>query len=341
MSLPAVGTFCRRFGTGIRAGADLLRLLESEAKNGASRQRAAMKGVHDEIMEGEPISDAMSKQGRFFPELLVAMTRVGEATGKLERTFLSLAEHYENQLKLRRAFISSITWPALQLFGGIVVISLLILIMGMISSPTGGPMADMLGFNLRGPTGVLWFWAYIAIFFGIVGCIVWAFLRNVLGLQNLFPLLYKIPVIGRAIQTITLSRFSWTLSLALESGLDPIRSIALALDSTASEYYQSGASKAEKAIRNGATLADALRATKIFPDDYLSFIEIAELSGTDAESIDGLAKEYDQRAKMAMKTIAGFASGMIWLFVVLVMIFLIIRLVMNIAGVYSEALQGI
>ena len=170
---------------------------------------------------------------------------------------------------------------------------------------------------------------------------VWAFFRNVGGLQNLIPLLYAIPGVGPAIQTITLSRFSWTLSLALDAGLDPIRSISLALDSTASAYYQSGAGKAEKAILGGETLAGGLRATQIFPDDYLSFIEIAELSGTDAESIDGLAKQYDERARMAMKTIAGIASGLIWLFVVGVMIFLIIRLAMNIAGVYSEALQPI
>jgi type II secretory pathway component PulF len=297
--------------------------------------------MRENIMQGETMSDAMRNQRGFFPQLLIAMTRVGEATGKVERTFLSLADHYEQQLKLRRAFLSSIAWPALQLFGGIVVISILILIMGMINSPTGGPMTDMLGFNLRGPSGVLWFWAYVAIFFSVVGSFVWAFFRNVGGLQNLIPLLYAIPVAGPAIQTITLSRFSWTLSIALEAGLDPIRSVSLALDSTASAYYQIGASKVEKAILGGETLAGALRATAIFPEDYLSFIEIAELSGTDAESIDRLAQQYDERAKMAMKTIAGLASGLIWLFVVGVMIFLIIRLVMNIAGVYSEALQPI
>ena len=341
MSLPAVGSFCRRFGTGVRAGADLLRLFESEAKNGSPRQRSAIKGVMAEVKQGEPISEGMRKQGRFFPPLLVAMTRVGEATGKLERTFLSLAEHYEQQLKLRRAFFSSIAWPALQFFGGVVVISLLIWLMGMLTSSTGAPMADILGFGLRGTSGVLWFWTYLAIFFGIVGMIVWAFFRNIGGLQNLIPLLYKIPVAGPAIQTITLSRFTWTLSLALDAGLDPIRSIALALDSTSSAYYRSGSKKAEQAIRDGATLADGLRATRVFPDDFLSFVEIAELSGTDAESIEGLAREYDQRAKMAMKTIAGLATGLIWMFVVGVLIFMIFRLVMSIVGAYSQALDGI
>ena len=63
--------------------------------------------------------------------------------------------------------------------------------------------------------------------------------------QNVVPLIYMIPKLGAAIQTITISRFCWTMALALDSGLDPIRSIRLSLDSTDSEYYQSAADDAE------------------------------------------------------------------------------------------------
>jgi type II secretory pathway component PulF len=151
-----------------------------------------------------------------------------------------------------------------------------------------------------------------------------------------------IPVIGPAIQTITLARFSWTLALSLDSGLDPIGSIALALDSTDSDYYRAGTEDAKIAIRDrGATLAGGLKATDIFPEEYLARIEMAELSGTDAESTEGLAREYDERAKIALKTISGFASGIVWMTVAGALIFLIFRMVMNIAGAYSNALGGL
>lgn len=339
MRVAAAANFCRRFGTGIRAGADLTTLLDSEAQHGPSRQREAMRELSRGVSQGQSIAETMEQQRPFFPRLLVSMTRVGESTGRLERTLLALAEHYEHQRQLRRGFLLSIAWPTLQLVGAIVVLSLLIWIMGVLTPATGGEMTDVLGFGLRGVSGVLTFWAYIAVFLAIVGGFVWAFLNNVGGLQNLVPLLYRVPMIGPAIQTITLSRFTWTLSLALDAGLDPIRSITRALDSTDSDYYRSGGKDAEDAIRGGASLAGALHATGLFPDDLLTGVEVAELSGTDAESIENLARDYDERAKVAMKTIAGVATAVIWVSVVVFIVFLIFRLLMNVVGMYQEALN--
>ena len=311
MKLSAAATFCYRFGTGLKAGADLLKLLNSEAKQGPPNQRRAMMMLAEGAKRGEHLSTVMAEQKWFFPPLMTAMTRVGEATGRLERVLLSLAEHYDHQLKTRRVFLQSIAWPILQLIAGILVISLLIYLMGILTPPGGGEMTDLLGFGLRGGSGVLLFWMYLALFFSVGGLLVWGFMRNVGGVQNLIPLIYMIPKIGTSIQTITISRFCWTMALSLDSGLDPIRSIRLSLDSTDSDYYRAAADDAEKAIREGASLAGALEATSLFPHDFIGRIEISEHSGTDAESIEHLAKEFDERAKRAIKVLAGIATILI------------------------------
>ncbi len=342
MGLADAGTFSRRLGTSLKAGANLMAVLDSESKHGPSRKREAMRCLMEGAKNGEQLSKIMKTRDKFFPPLMISMTRVGEATGRMERTLLSLADNYDQQLKLRRSFISSIIWPGIQLFGGIVVISLLIWIMGILKPATGGQMTDILGLGLRGPQGVLIFWAYIGGFFAIVGAIIWGFKNNIGGSQNIIPLFYMIPVIGPAIQTITLARFSWTLALALDAGLDPIRSIALALDSTDSDYYRAGTEDAKLAIRDhGATLAGGLQATDIFPDDYIARIEMAELSGTDAESTEALAREYDERAKIALKTISGFATGVVWITVAGALIFIIFKMLMTIVGAYSSVLEGL
>jgi type II secretory pathway component PulF len=336
MNLTTAIKFCHRLGTGLKAGADLLKLLDSEANHGSSSHRQAMLELARGANDGQSLSAIMARE-KYFPRLMAAMVRVGEETGKLEHTLLTLSEHYRHQLATRRWFISSITWPALQLVAGIGVISLLIYLLGVLTPAGGGQMTDVLGFGLRGGSGVLWFWFYIAMFFGIVAAMVWAFMRNIAGVQNLIPLFYKIPVIGPAIQTITISKFCWTLSLSLGSGLDPIRSVALSLDSTDSDYYRSAASDAEDAVRSGSTLAGALQATSLFPDDFIQRIEIAEHSGTDAESIDFLTKEYDERAKRAIKVIAGIATVLIRIAVMGVLIFLIFRLASSYLGALNSA----
>lgn len=341
MSLKATRDFCRRFGTGIKAGADLLKLLDSEAKHGAPAQREAIAYLRRQAAAGESLAETLKQRSQVFPPLLVSMTRVGEATGRLERTMLQLAEYYEQQVKLRAAFLQAITWPMIQLILGIGVVSLLIAIMGMVTAPTGGQMHDMLGLGLRGGSGVLIFWGYCFAFFACLFCTVFAFKQNYFGLQNAVPFLYRVPMVGGALQTITLARFTWALSLTLDAGLNPVDAILLSLDATDSDFYRSGAQDAENAIREGATLAGALQATDLFPDELITQVEVAELSGTDAESIDLVAVEYDVRAQSAMKTISGFATGLIWIGVSVFLIFMIFRIVMNIAGVYSDALEGI
>ncbi len=341
MKSKTAAQFCRRFGTGIQSGADLLVLLRSEAKYGTAAHKAAIQALHDGAKNGEALYKLMEANQPYFPKLMVAMVRTGELTGRLERTLFALADHYDQQVDLQRMFVKAVTLPLLQLFAGIGVVSLLIYLMGVLSAPGGGPMTDLLGFGLRGGEGVLKFWGFLALFFGMIGGVVWAFWRNVLGLQNLIPLLYMIPMIGNALQTITLAKYSWTLSLALDAGLDPISSISMALDSTASEYYISAKQTAEDAIRGGASLAGAMKATELFPEEFLAQVEMAELSGTDAESIGGLARDYDTRARTALRTITMLFSGAIWLFMICFMLFMIIRILMVVVGGYAEAFEPI
>ena len=98
-------------GTGLKAGADLVRLLDSESHQGSSRHRDAVSKLSAGARRGESLSELMSRD-RYFPPLMASMVRVGEETGKLEHTLLTLHDHYQHQLTTRRWFIASITWPA-------------------------------------------------------------------------------------------------------------------------------------------------------------------------------------------------------------------------------------
>ena len=340
MGISAAGSFCRRMGIGLRAGADVVRLLDAESNYGSPRQRDAISRVVDGVKAGYQISDAMKHNRKFFPSLMISLTRVGESTGKLERTFLTLAAHFEQQVALRRQFLSAITWPAIQLVLGLGVISIFILLMGMLRGAGGAEMTDMLGFGLRGPTGVMIFWGYVGCVAAILWAIYYAYQKNLGGIQNLVSVLYLTPKLGPSLQTITLSRFTRTLALALGAGLDPIRSVKLSLDSTDSDYYRGGGQIFESAVRDrGDTLAGGLRSMNLFPDPFLHLVEVAEMSGTESESIDHLAVEYEERAKMAMRTLAGVASAMVWLTTAGVLVFFIMRLAMQYIGGINDALE--
>ncbi len=334
MELSAASKFTYRLGTGLKAGVDVVRALESESTLGSAKHRSAMLKLHQGTKQGFALSHIMQNDP-YFPRLMTAITRVGEETGKIEEALLILSKHYDHQVSTKRAFLSSIAWPALQLIAGIGVISLLIYLMGILTPAGGGQMIDILGLGLRGGEGVLWFWFYIAVVFGVIGLLIFGFSKNFAGVQNLIPLIYKIPIFGPSVQTITITRLCWTLSLTLGSGIDPIRSIRLALDSTDSEYYQSGADKSEHAIRAGASLAEALQATEVLPKEFVQRVDIAEHAGSDAEAMAQLSREYDERSKQAIKVLTGIATVLIRVTVA----FLLIYFIFKIASVYLNALD--
>lgn len=342
MGLAASAAMCRRFGTSLRAGVDIVTLLNTEQRSGDARHQSIIAQVLHGVSNGNPLAESMLRADpRYFPPLLISMTKLGEQTGRLERTLLQLADHYQHALSARRVFLTAIAWPAIQLFAAIMVIGLLIWLMGILTPVGGGEMFDLLGWGLRGNSGVLVYFTIVAVVFLWIGIAVHAVRKNWFNLHSVIPIAYLIPKLGPSIQTITLARFTWTLSMALDAGLDPGRSVGLALDSTDSEYYRSETKNAQRSIQSGRSLAESIDSTGIFPSEFINALEVAEISGTDAESLGILAADYDQRAKIALRTLTGIATGVIWLSIAGFLIYMILSMAMRIAGEQNALLKDL
>jgi type II secretory pathway component PulF len=326
---------------GLKSGVDILKLVHGEAQHGDAFRRNVMTDLAKDLRQGHSLTAAMQNQGDFFPPLLIAMSQAGEVSGKLEQTLLRAADHFELRVKLRRDFFQQITWPIMQLCIGILIVSLLIYLLGVLTPATGGEMFDPLGFGLRGGSGVFIFLSLVACVISVVGGLIWALLNNYGGVHALIPVLYRVPIFGEALQTITLSRFTSNLAMSLEAGIDPIRAIQIGLDATGSEFYRSAKDGVENAIRGGKTMSETLSATGLFPEEFITSVEVAELAGTDAEALHHLAADYDDRSRRAMTTLAMLAGRLIGGFVVLIMIFIILRIATQIMGGLQDALQPI
>jgi type IV pilus assembly protein PilC len=150
----------------------------------------------------------------------------------------------------------------------------------------------------------------------------------------------KLPVVGGALKTSALSRLAWTLSLALDSGLDAGRSIRLALRSTQNAYYTSKSQIIETAVAEGREFHEGMREAGVFPDDFLDAMEMAELSGTQVDSLDRLASDYRQRAQTAAKTLTIAATFTVWGGTAVILIALIFRVASFYIGMLNDLTSG-
>jgi type IV pilus assembly protein PilC len=319
---------CRRLGTALGAGVDIRRVWEREGQgHGSNILRARMLRISDELIRGKSLTEALKVTGSYFPPLLHEMVAVGEQTGNLAEVLLSLADHYDHQVQMRRAFLSSITWPMFQLFAALGIIGLLIWIMGFLPKP-GGKQIDVLGLGLAGESGLLIYLCFLAAVAGAGYWVFQAMRRGMLWTRGLQRLLLKIPVFGRFLEILALSRMAWTMHLTLNTSLDLRAALPLCLRSTHNSRYTDAIGQIVNDAVSGRALYEAFAASGVFPGDFLDAIDVGERSGRLPESMGHLAEQYRDQARRMMHqlTVAGgFAVGALVGLIILGVIFMMLR----------------
>ena len=325
-----VGTlihFCQRVGNALRAGIEARRLWETEARYGSATHRFYVDIVRQHVVSGDTVADGMRACEGYFPPLVCEMVEVGERTGKLDQVFLKLADHYEQQRSLTRSFLIGIAWPSLQLVMGILVVGLLIAILGALDlrDLATGERVDVLGIGLHGTGGMLIFWAICAAAIGGVAGSVIAVTRGWLGPTPVM-IAMRIPMLGTALANMALARLTWSLAMSLDAGIDARRSVELAVRASQNPYYQSRETTISSAIVHNRQFHEAFAEAGVFPEDFLQMLETAEIAGTTSESMQMLCREYEERARSALRWLTWLTGIVIWLFIGGLMVMMIFRL---------------
>ena len=295
-------------------------------KTGDMHCRHAMQGVSDSLGAGEDVSSAMRAQGDAFPELVIDMVGVAEQTGALPEILVSLANHYDNILRLRRQFYSSIAWPVLQLVMSILVVAGAIFILGWIAQSTAGKSVDVLGLGLQGTQGaVLWLTCTFGTFFVLF--IVYQILTRALGGKKfLHSLVMRIPVVGTCMRSFAIARFSWAFALTQQAGMPIEQSIRASMKATSNGAFLGAGDHIWTLVHNGEPLVDALDSARLFPPDFIEMVRVAETAGTVPETLQHLTPQFEDQARRSLTALTAAVSWTVWMMVAGFIIFIIFRI---------------
>lgn len=341
VGLRELSGLCRRWATSLEAGVDLRRMLKREVSIRGSRAALGkqLDWLQSQAARGVSLADALDQTGDFFPPLFHEMVHVGEETGQLAEVLRRLADHYEHQLKLRQTFLAALTWPALQLAAAIFIVGVLIWVLGIIGSTTGSEPIDILGLGLVGNRGVA---IYALIVASLLGCgylIYQAVRRGWFWVAPLQRLVLRVPVLGHCLQTLALSRLSWSLHVTLDSGMELRKALPLALRTTGNARYERHSEQIVRRVVTGHEIVEALAETGAFPDDFLDRLDVGERAGRLPETMALLSRQYQDQAQAALATLTVLAGFAVWGLVALLIIALIFKLFMFYLGTINEALN--
>lgn len=323
-----------RLATSYGAGIEILGSVQREAERGSPAYRQKMRSIAAEIRAGKTLAEAM-KSSDYFPELALAVVEAGERGGRMEEAFQKLSSHYENLVLFRNNFLMSLAWPAFELCASVGIIGLLILILGWIAASNNTEPALSLGTGSTSGDFILYCVA-VTMFFGTIGVSVVGTMKGWFGLYPM-KIARRIPLIGKTIESMSLSRFAWTMSVAENAGMGAVHTIRLATRSTQNYFYTNHEKPMCEDIQRGLGFYPTLQNTRAFPDDFLIYVENGEISGELAETMDRASRDLQQRTEANMKLIGTIGFVMMMVFVGMAIAATIITLFIKL---YYEPLQN-
>src|ERR1035437_9501592 len=119
--------FTRLLSSLLAAGVPLSRalgILQKEASFAVSQ--AQWKQVHDLVVDGLSLADAMAKSPETFPRVYVAMVEAGEAGGFLDVVLAQIAEFQAREKELKSKVMTAMLYPCILLVLALVVLTVLL-----------------------------------------------------------------------------------------------------------------------------------------------------------------------------------------------------------------------
>jgi type IV pilus assembly protein PilC len=334
LPLSALIEFCRILRHNLAAGLTLRHVFRQQSERGPWSVRPVASRISQELDSGESLQDALKHESRSFPPLFLSLVPVGEQSGNLPEVLGELENYFLLQQKLRRQFIQQITWPMIQFLLAPFVIAGMIYLLAILSQ--GNKPWDPLGFGLTGEKGALMF---LVIFFGSLGLLIGAYLvltRTLNQKPFIETLLLRLPIVGTCLSALALSRFCLALRLTMETGMPIRQAIRLSMRATNNSAFTVREEVVRDALKEGDDLTKALSKADVFPHNFLDIMANAEEGGRVPEVMAHQAKYYDEEARRRLKTLTGFASGLVYFCIGAFLVFMIFRIYMSYIGVLNS-----
>ncbi len=256
------------------------------------------KALHQSLVEGRSLSQAMREYPLIFSSLYANMVAAGEASGALPDILKRLVRHLAGIKALRDKVQQALVYPALLVLVGAALIVVFIKVM----VPQLMGFFEKTGQVLPLPTRILleinrlltsYGWvaalACAGIYFGFK-----ALTRSPEGRKSWDTLVWNIPVFSGILRYRYYAQFARTLGTLMENGVTLLRSLELLEEISGNVYVRDRMSAVRKAVMDGATMSVALGEQQLFPELFIDMMAVGEQAGKFGQTMGMIADVYER-----------------------------------------------
>jgi type II secretory pathway component PulF len=312
--------FTEQLGHLLSAGMTLdeaLGILERRLKH--PKLHGLSKSLHQALVDGRSLSQAMRDYPKIFSPLYVNMVSAGEASGALSEIMRRLVTHLADVKALRDRVQQALVYPAVLVVAGIGLIIIFMTVMvpqlSGFFTQTGQPLPTATRVLLNTNHLIVgYWWVAVLAMFGIFSAHKF-FTREAAGRKTWDYFLWRLPGYGHIMRYRFFAQFARTLGTLVENGVTLLRALELLQDIAGNAWVREKMIDVRRAVIDGASLSNALRAQNIFPDMFVDMMSVGEQTGRFGDTMQMIADVYERELDKQVKITSTLIPPVIMIFI--------------------------
>jgi len=333
-----------QLSTYIKAGIPLMDAVRVLAKQD---KRKKYQSLYDsliyELTMGATFSDALDRQGKSFPALLVNMVRASELSGTIEQTLDEMSEYYQEIEDNRKDVISAIAYPCVVLVFALGIMTFMLVYIvpkfADVYATMGSEINPITQFCLDLSDFLASNWYFII---GGIALVVIAYtisFKKVKAFRETMQALFlKLPVVSKVLISKELNMFSRTFATLQHNNVLIADSIDVLAKITENELYKKLMNDTINNLIKGNKMSESFKDNWIIPDIAYFMIVTGESTGELAEMLDRVADYYRKEQKNAVAGIKTFVEPALIIFLAVAVGFILIAVLVPMFDMYSTVM---
>jgi type IV pilus assembly protein PilC len=136
----------------------------------------------------------------------------------------------------------------------------------------------------------------------------------------------KIPILGSILAKTSIARFTRTLGTLISAGVPILDAINITKETCGNEVYSRALIKVHDAIREGESMADPLRATKVCDAIVVNMVDVGEETGDLDKMLIKVADNYDNDVDVLVGSLISILEPVMVVILGLIVGFIVVAL---------------
>lgn len=321
VSAKALENFTRLLSSLLAAGVPLSRALVILCKEATVPAVAAKwRQIHDLVVDGMSLADAMAKSPETFPRVYVAMVEAGEAGGFLDVVLAQIAEFQSRQKELKSKVLTAMIYPCILFCVASVILTALLVFfvpkLQQVFKTLHGTLPLLTQIIIGTSHELRSYGLFILLGLATIAIAASTWLRSEKGKRSWEGFILRVPLVGPLLAQFAMARFCRMLGTLLGAGVPLIQSLHVARRSIGNQILVDAVGQSIERVQQGGRLGQSLADCKtLFPGSVMEMISVAEESGRlDAELVR-ISTVTEGDLDRNLKTAVSFAEPMLLFFI--------------------------